>query len=136
MCYQVVSACLQRLEEAILTKAVPSSHFLPRMTRIAGFNASDPVVALAAGYMFWLALTAGGRVLACDTVFDGYAGLLPGTERHGGWHVINEVRAVPMQPCLIFSMFRFHVASASSLLLMHCSLAVRMQAWDASSVLA
>ena len=75
----------------MLVKDTPSSRFLPRMTRIAGFDISDPVVALAAGYTFWLALTASGRVFACDTAFDGYAGLLPGTLHHGGWHVVNEV---------------------------------------------
>ena len=83
---------MQRLEEALLAKHDPSSYHLPRMTRVVGFNATDPVVVLAGGYMFWLALTASGKVFACDTGFDGYAGLLPGTVKHGGWHVINEVR--------------------------------------------
>jgi hypothetical protein len=76
-----------------LAKDVPSSRFFPTMTRAAGFDGTDPVVALAAGYVFWLALTASGSVLACDTGFDGYAGLLPSTVKHGGWHMVNEVRA-------------------------------------------
>jgi hypothetical protein len=73
-------------------KQLPSSFFFPNMTHMRDFNPADPVVALSAGYMLWVALTASGKVFACDTGFDGYAGLLPGTVRHGGWHVVNEVR--------------------------------------------
>lgn len=61
------------------------------MTRVNAFDTSDPVVALSAGYMHWLALTASGQVYACDTGFDGYAGLLPASVYHGGWHMVNEV---------------------------------------------
>ena len=74
----------------------PNTAFLPRMTRVDGFNSTDPVVVLSAGYVFWVALTASGNVFACDTGFDGYAGLLPASQHHGGWHRINEVRVVQL----------------------------------------
>ena len=89
--------CVQRLTEALQANVLPSSKHLPEFTRVQGFSAADPVVALSAGYMLWLALTASGRVYACDTAFDGYAGLLPSSVEHGGWHPVNEVR--DMQLC-------------------------------------
>lgn len=83
---------MQVLEAALMEGKHPNQAFLPHMTRVQGFNSTNPIVALSAGYVFWLALTAGGLVYACDTGFDGYAGLLPASQHHGGWHKVNEVR--------------------------------------------
>ena len=93
-----ISLVVQRLGEALLAQKLPNEYFLPSMTRVEGFSNSDPVVALAAGYMVWLALTGSGKVYACDTGFDGYAGLLPGTVQHRGWHKVNEVRQLSFVP--------------------------------------
>lgn len=82
---------MQRLDEAAAASKPPRTQYLPEMTRVESFEAADPVVALSAGYVFWLALTASGKVYACDTGFDGYAGLLPASEAHGGWQAVNSV---------------------------------------------
>lgn len=84
-------AFLQRLVDALSDGVLPNSRFFSNLTPVPGFPADDPVVALSAGYVFWLALTLSGRVYACDTGFDGYAGLLPATIAHGGWQPINQV---------------------------------------------
>lgn len=82
---------LQRLQGALDVGTLPSTQFFPRPVQIPFFSAEDPVVALSAGYVFWLALTASGKVYACGTGFDGYAGLLPNTIAHGGWATVNQV---------------------------------------------
>jgi hypothetical protein len=82
---------MQRLEEAIASGMAPNSKSLSQMTLVQGFDDRDPVVALAAGYVLWTALTASGRVYVCETGFDGYAGMLPTSVEHGGWNALNQV---------------------------------------------
>jgi len=65
---------------------------MTRFTRVGGFPTDARITAVAAGYQVWLALAADGRVFACDTGFDGYAGQLPASIARGGWHRPNEVR--------------------------------------------
>jgi hypothetical protein len=82
---------MQQLLKALQHGEWPATHSLTSFTRVQGFGLDDKVVALSAGYMLWVALTESGRVFVCDTAFDGYAGLLPVSVQHGGWHPINEV---------------------------------------------
>ena len=83
---------LQRLTEALTEDVEPNSKYLSRLTKVVGFDESDPVVAISAGYMLWTALTQSGKVYVCGTGFDGYAGSLPETVRNGGWASAGQVR--------------------------------------------
>lgn len=82
---------LQRLTEAFTEEVQPNSKYLSRLTKVDGFEDSDPVVAVAAGYMLWTALTQSGKVYVCGTGFDGYAGGLPATISNGGWAAADQV---------------------------------------------
>jgi hypothetical protein len=86
---------VQKLSEAFEEKVAPNSKYLPRLTEVSGFDRRDPIVELAAGYMVWTALTASGIAYVCGTGFDGYAGNLPETLRHGGWAYAEQVSALP-----------------------------------------
>jgi hypothetical protein len=82
---------MQHLRRALELGEQPRTRSFKSFTRVQGFGLDDKVVALSAGYMLIAALTESGRVFICDTGFDGYAGLLPVSEKHGGWHPVNEV---------------------------------------------
>jgi hypothetical protein len=82
------------LQRALASGKQPNAFFLPQLTKVHGFGPTNAAVAVAAGYTFWVALTANGEVFTCDTAFDGYAGNLPESASHGGWHPINRVRHV------------------------------------------
>ena len=58
---------------------------------MSGFEPLDKVVEVTAGYMVWTALTASGRAYVCGTGFDGYAGTLEQTLKHGGWASQDQV---------------------------------------------
>lgn len=82
---------VQRLAEAIAEGVAPNSKYLPRLSKISGFDLTNPVVEVAAGYMVWTALAASGKAYSCGTGFGGYAGYLPSTVRHRGWASAQQV---------------------------------------------
>lgn len=83
---------VQRLQAALDAHTHPNRSPLTELTRVPGFPEDVHIVSVSAGYSFWLALARDGRVFACDTGFDGYAGTLPTSLERGGWQKVNEVR--------------------------------------------